>query len=96
MMARQRLRTSAGTQLDSEMAKEVAEAAGEAEAIWSRVASQTVLPVRVHLSAVQGGFHRDEVERLLLAFGRARTANPVPFALLIDFGEPHRTVVNDR
>lgn len=50
---------------------------------WSRLSSSDALVGRVELSVPVAGFERNEVRRLILTFGRASSACPVPFAMLI-------------
>lgn len=50
---------------------------------WSNVASTLRLVGHAELSVPTTGFDRIEVRRLLLTFGKAKSSNPVPFAILI-------------
>lgn len=50
---------------------------------WADVPSVARLAGRIELSVPLTGFERNEVRRLLLTFGRAKTAIPIPFAMLI-------------
>lgn len=59
------------------------EAARGMQREWANVPSTLRLVGHVELSVPVAGFERNDVRRLLLTFGRAKSISPVPFAMLI-------------
>jgi hypothetical protein len=57
------------------------------ERAWTKVPLGHRLTARIELSVPENGFDRNEVRRLLLTFGRAKFANPIPLAVLVKFEE---------
>lgn len=54
---------------------------------WNNVPQTLRLTGRVEVSVPSGGFERNEVRRLLLTFGRAKSVHPIPFAMFIKVEE---------
>lgn len=50
---------------------------------WASVPQTLRLIGNVELSVPAGGFERNDVRRLLLTFGRAKTFHSIPLAMLI-------------
>jgi hypothetical protein len=50
---------------------------------WANVPSTVRLVGHVELSVPVAGFERNDVRRLLLTFGRAKSISPMPFAMMI-------------
>lgn len=50
---------------------------------WAKVPRRLRLAGQVELSIPTGGFERNDVRRLLLTFGRAKSVRPIPLAMLI-------------
>lgn len=61
------------------------EAARGMQREWANVPSTLRLVGHVELSVPVASFERNDVRRLLLTFGRAKSISPVPFAMLIRF-----------
>ena len=50
---------------------------------WRNVPETLRLTGQVELSVPSGGFERNDVRRLLLTFGKAKSVHPIPFAMFI-------------
>jgi hypothetical protein len=74
-----------------EITSHISTAAETARCEWSKMPIRQRLTGRIELSVPTGGFQRNEVRRLLLTFGRAKSVRPIPLAMLIKFEEaaPH-------
>jgi len=53
------------------------------ESEWKDVPLGLRLTGAIEISVPAGGFVRNEVQRLLLTFGRSKTVRPLPLAMLI-------------
>lgn len=58
---------------------------------WARSAEGFRLEGRMEVSFPSGGFERNDVRRLLLTFGRARTVRPIPMALFVRIYMPEKS-----
>ncbi|OUL80379.1 hypothetical protein CA603_31470 [Paraburkholderia hospita] len=69
------------------IALQLTKAAQAMKGEWKNVPETLRHTGRVELSVPSGGFERNEVHRLLLTFGRAKSVHPIPFAMFIKFEE---------
>lgn len=69
-----------------QLAQQLARAAHVMQAEWANVPGRHPLAGHIELSVPVGGFERNDVRRLLLTFGRAKSASSIPFAMLIRLG----------
>lgn len=65
------------------IALQLTKAARVMQSEWASMPSRLRLTGRAELSIPAGGFERNDVRRLLLTFGRAKSVRPIPFAMLI-------------
>lgn len=82
------VRESETAERDEQLAVQIDTASRRLASERSYQGSAAALAASLRLSAPTSGFHRDEVQRLLFSFGKARTPGTVPFALFMDFGLP--------
>jgi len=66
-----------------QISREINDAALGVQREWADVPSTLRLVGQVELSVPVGGFERNEVRRLLLTFGKAKSVSPMPYAILI-------------
>lgn len=76
-------RQSSGQLRPDQVALQFTEAAKAMKGEWASVPDTLRLIGNVELSVPAGGFERNDVRRLLLTFGRAKTVHPIPLAMLI-------------
>lgn len=67
----------------NEIARQLATAGKEVESRWATASGSPRLAGRVQLYIPTEGFHRHDVQRLLLMFGKAKAIHPIPLALWI-------------
>lgn len=67
------------------MALQISDAGESMRRAWSNVPVGQRLKGRIELSIPANGFERNEVQRLLLTFGKAKFVHPIIFALLLKF-----------
>lgn len=65
------------------IALQLTKAAQALESEWYKVPKTLRLAGQVELSIPAGGYERNDVTRLLLSFGRAKSIRPIPLAMLI-------------
>lgn len=82
------VRQPSGQPRPDEIALQFTKAAQALKGEWADVPRTLPLTGHVELSAPTGGFERNDVRRLLLTFGRARSVHPIPFAMLIKLEAP--------
>lgn len=80
-------RQSSAEQYADHISKQLNKAAQGLQRDWANVPSSLRLIGRIQLSVPTSGFERNEVRRLLLTFGRAKSVHPVPYAMLIKLEE---------
>ena len=77
---------SGGTPQPEHFALQFARAQQAMRGEWAQAAQSPATPRlsgKIELSVPSGGFERNEVRRLLLTFGRAKSVRLIPFAMLI-------------
>lgn len=72
-----------GASQPDQMALHLRKAAQAMQGEWAKVPSRLRLAGQVELSIPAGGFERNDVRRLLLTFGKAKSVRPIPFAMFI-------------
>ena len=77
------VRQPAGPPRPDQIALQFTKAAQALNGEWADVPRALPLIGNAELSAPTGGFERNDVRRLLLTFGRAKSVHPIPFAMLI-------------
>lgn len=70
-----------------QIAQQFSKASHVMQGEWGDMEDALRITGHVELSVPTGGFERNEVRRLLLTFGRAKSVRPIPFAMFIRFGE---------
>lgn len=65
------------------IALQLTKAAQVLESEWDKIPKTLRLAGQVELSIPAGGYERNDVTRLLLSFGRAKSVRPIPLAMLI-------------
>lgn len=76
-------RQSSAAQCAGHISQQLSKAAQGLQREWANVPTTLRLVGRIQLSVPTAGFERNEVRRLLLTFGRAKSVQPVPYAMLI-------------
>lgn len=76
-------RQSSGQPQQDQIALQFTAAAKAVKSQWASVPHTLRLIGNVELSVPAGGFERNDVRRLLLTFGKAKTVHFIPFAMLI-------------
>jgi hypothetical protein len=76
-----------------QIAPRLTKAARAMKGEWARVPLTLRLLGHVELSVPSGGFERNDVRRLLLTFGRAKSIRPIPIAMFIKLESPGAAVV---
>lgn len=69
-----------------QIAQQFAKANQVMQGEWGDIEGAVRIAGHVELSVPAGGFERNEVRRLLLTFGRAKSVRPIPFAMFISLG----------
>jgi hypothetical protein len=75
---------SSGTPQPKQIALEFAKAHQTMQGEWGDMSDTLRLAGHVELSVPARGFERNDVQRLLLTFGKAESVLPIPFAMLIN------------
>jgi hypothetical protein len=75
---------SSGTPQPKQIALEFAKAHQTMQGEWGDMSDTLCLAGHVELSVPARGFERNDVQRLLLTFGKAESVLPIPFAMLIN------------
>lgn len=70
-----------------QLAIQITRAAQTMNGEWAHLPGARRLIGQVELSVPRGGFVRNDVQRLLLTFGRTKSVRPIPFAMLVKFEE---------
>jgi hypothetical protein len=85
------IQQQAGAPQPDQVALQISKSAESIQRAWRKVPPGHRLTGRIELSVPASGFDRNEVRRLLLTFGRAKSVRPIPLAMLIKFDEaaPH-------
>lgn len=74
-----------------QIAQQFAKASQVMQGEWGGMEDALCIAGHVELSVPAGGFERNEVRRLLLTFGRAKSVRSIPFAMFISLGAPAAT-----
>jgi hypothetical protein len=77
----------AGAPQPDQVAQQISNAADSMQRVWTKVPPGHRLTGWIELSIPASGFDRNEVRRLLLAFGRVKSVRPIRMAILIKFKE---------